>query len=276
MSETAAAALSPAEPAGEVDNSTTTDTTSSAPEWTKGLSEDSIAFAKQRGWENPHQLFESYRNLEKLQTGSKDIVALPGVDADEDTMNQFYDRLGRPSDPSQYGFETPENADPELMEWFGNTAHRYGLSEKQAKGLFNEWNEMTGAKMENLEHEMKVQGENDINNLKKEWGADYDKMVNAGRLAANGLGYGEEQLSALEEKMGTGEMLKLFATLGSKMGEDSFATGNESGSGFGTSPAQAKAQMDELRTDSQFMDAYMSGDKAAVAKMQKLMEIAHG
>jgi len=272
MSETAATALSPAEPTGEPQGD------NNAPAWTEGLNlgEDTLGYIKNKGWESPADLLTSYRSLEKYQMKSPDIIELPGVDADEDAMNQFYDRLGRPSDPSQYGFEAPENADPELMDWFGNTAHRYGLSEKQAKGLFNEWNEMTGAKMENLQHEMKVQGENDINNLKKEWGGDYDKMVNAGRLAANGLGYGEEQLSSLEEKMGTGEMLKLFATLGSKMGEDSFATGNESGSGFGTSPSQAKAQMDELRTDSQFMDAYMSGDKAAVAKMQKLMEIAHG
>lgn len=88
----------------------------------------------------------------------------------------------------------------------------------------------------------------------------------------------QRYLEALESKLGTGEMLKLFATLGSKMGEPSFAADCRSGNagGFGTTPAQAQAQISDLKLDKGFMERYMGGDKDAMAKMQRLMEAAHG
>jgi hypothetical protein len=69
-------------------------------------------------------------------------------------------------------------------------------------------------------------------------------------------------------------MLKLFATLGSKMGEDNFA-GDRGEGGFGTTPAQARAQIADLKLDKGFMDKYISGDRDAVAKMSRLMEAAY-
>lgn len=267
----AAAALSPVD-TGEGDNGAPVDTGSP---WYGEVSEDTAAYIQNKGWENPSQLLDSYRNLEKFNGGAKNFVEIPGVDADDATMSNFYDRLGRPGSPNDYGLEMPENGDPQLMDWFTNTAHRLGMSQKQTEQFFNEYNEMSGSMMENMHHEMKVQAENDINALKREWGADYDKMIDSGRVAARGLGYDEEQLSNLEERMGTGEMLKLFATLGSKIGEDNFVTGQEGGNGFGASPAQAASEIAELKSDKQFMDAYLGGDRAAIDKMQRLMDKAY-
>ena len=72
-------------------------------------------------------------------------------------------------------------------------------------------------------------------------------------------------------------MLKLFAILGSKMGEDTFEGGERTGSGgFGVTPAAARQQIADLKTDKQFMEAYLSGSKEHVAKMQRLMEAANG
>lgn len=42
------------------------------------------------------------------------------------------------------------------------------------------------------------------------------------------------------------------------------------------SPAQAAAQISDLKADQQFMQAYMSGDRAAIDKMQRLMDKAYG
>ena len=69
-------------------------------------------------------------------------------------------------------------------------------------------------------------------------------------------------------------MLRLFATLGSKMGEDSFA-GERGEGGFGVTPAAAKQQIADLKLDKGFMDKYLSGDRDAVDKMRRLMEAAH-
>lgn len=271
MSESAAAALSGVQTEQPTGDNGATETST----WTSGLGEDSLAYIQNKGWESPENMLESYRSLEKFAGGSKSLVELPGVDADDETMSAFYDRLGRPESPDQYGFEAPENADADLMNWFGETAHKHGLSQKQAQAIFGEWNEMSTSRMEQFESMKLEQAEADIGALKKEWGADYDKNINSGRIAAQNLGYDEQALSSLEDKMGTAEMLKLFSNLGSKMGEDSFVSGDSSG-GFGTTPAQAQAEINNLKLDKQFMDAYLSGDKAAVTKMKGLMERAYG
>lgn len=272
--ENAAAALAPADTSVEqaAGNNGATESAS----WTTGLNEDSLAYVQNKGWDSPDKMLQSYRNLEKFAGGAKNLVEIPGIDADETAMGAFYDRLGRPASASEYGLQLPEGGDQDLMDWFGETSHRYGLSQKQVQGLFKEWNDMSMSRLENFQNEQRVQSETDVANLKREWGANYDSMINAGQLAASNLGYDQASLAELEGQMGTANLLKLFATLGSKMGEDSFVTGNERNGGFGTSPAQAKAQIGELRSDKQFMDAYMSGDKSAIAKMQTLMEKAYG
>ena len=271
----AAAALSGVETAApEVDNGATA--TPQAPSWTEGFSEDAMGYVQNKGWDSPQSMLESYRNLEKFSGGSKNVVELPGVDATDDQMANFYDRLGRPQSPDQYGFNLPEGADMDLVNWFGETAHRHGLSSKQAQSLFNEWNEMSQSRMENMQHEMKVANEQQLQELKREWGSDYDTNLDAGRRAVAALGYDEQSLSSLEEKMGTSEMMKLFSQIGARMGEDNFVSGNENGAGFGTTPAQAQMQINDLKADQLFMKAYMDGDKAAISKMQRLMSQAYG
>ena len=110
--------------------------------------------------------------------------------------------------------------------------------------------------------------------LKGEWGQAYDQMVGAGRRAVQALGLDAARLSAYEEKLGTGEMLKLFATLGSKMGEDSFE-GGRSDAGFGVTPPRRGKEIADLKMDKQFMDNYLKGNPDAVSKMRRLMEQAH-
>lgn len=243
--------------------------------WDAGLDEDTRAYVQNKGWKDPTDILSSYRNLEKFTGGSKNIVELPGEDADEQTLNNFFNRLGRPESPDQYGFKPPEGADPDLMNWFQQTAHQAGLNKQQAAKLFDAWNEMTGSRMEQMQSQAREQSEKAINDLRREWGSAYDTQIDAGKRAVAALGYDEARLNKLEDAMGTAEMLKLFATLGSKMGEDSFE-GGRSGDGFGITPAVAKQQVADLKMDKQFMEQYLKGDPDAVSKMKRLMEKAYG
>jgi len=267
MSEQATAALTAVETAPS-DNGTPSS-------WTDSFDEDTLAYVNNKGWEDPTSLLESYRNLEKFQGGAKSLVEVPGEDADASAMAKFFDRLGRPESPDGYGFEVPEGGDETMAKWFGETAHQYGLSTKQAQSIFNEFNQMMGARSEEFEANQRIEAEQSIDSLKREWGRDFDKMLASGQKAVSALGYDEAALSALESKMGTAEMMKLFSAVGAKMGEDAFVDGKTSG-GFGTTPAQARVQVSELKADPQFMDRYLSGDKAAIEKMQRLMSTAYG
>lgn len=248
----------------------------SAP-WYGQADEATAAYITNKGWDNPIKAIESYRNLEKFAGGSKSLIELPGDDAPPEKVSEFYDRLGRPKSPAEYGLQVPEGADKGLADWFTKTAHDQGLNAKQAKGLFEQWQAMSSERVQAMEAEAAQATEIGIRDLKREWGAAYDANITAGRRAAAGLGFDEAKLSSLESKLGTGEMLKLFATLGSKMGEPDFAVNGRSGdaAGFGTSPAAALQQISDLKNDQGFMTRYMSGDKDAISKMTRLNGLAY-
>lgn len=242
--------------------------------WTAAFDEDTNAYVSNKGWKEPTDMLTSYRNLEKFAGGAKNLLELPGDDAPPEKMAEFFNRLGRPEDPEKYGLEVPQGGDPELLNWFKATAHKNGLSSKQAQALFTEWNGMSGALQEKMQTQKAQESESQLRALKGEWGQAYDSMIGAGRRAVQALGYDAGRLSAIEDKLGTTEMLKLFATMGSKMGEDSFEGGRGEG-GFGTTPAAARQQIADLKLDADFMKNYLSGNQDAVGKMRRLMEAAH-
>jgi len=275
MPDTAAALLgdngAPAAPAAGV---APTAQPSANSVWTAAFDEDTSAYVSNKGWKEPSDLLMSYRNLEKFAGGAKNLLELPPENATPEQLDAFYSKLGRPANPDEYGLQPPQGGDPELTNWFKGTAHKLGLSAKQAQALYNEWNGMSGSMQEKLQAQQAQESEKAIGSLRQEWGQAFDQQIGAGRRAVAALGLDAGKLAAYEEKLGTAEMLKLFATLGSKMGEDNFA-GDRGEGGFGTTPAQARAQIADLKLDKGFMDKYISGDRDAVAKMSRLMEAAY-
>lgn len=244
--------------------------------WYGQVDEATTAYITNKGWDNPVKAIESYRNLEKFAGGSKSLLEIPDPDADDAKMGEFYNRLGRPESPDKYNIKPPEDGDPELTEWFKGTAHKYGLTSKQATSLYNDWNQMAAGKGQAIAAEAQQNSEKEITVLKKEWGQGYEKQIDMGKRAVAALGFKEQQLSDYETKLGTGEMLKLFSILGSKMGESTFEGGERNGStGFGLTSAAAQQQIADLKTDKSFMDAYLKGNPEHVAKMKRLTEAAY-
>ena len=250
--------------------------TGDANTWNAGFDEETSAYVTNKGWQNPSDILNSYRNLEKFAGGSKNLVELPGVDADAAAMDAFFNKLGRPDSPDKYNLNMPDTGDKQLADWFRGKAHESGLTDKQAASLFNAWNEMSTSRLQEMMDQQQADSEKAIADLKKEWGQGYDAQIDMGKRAANALGYDAEQLNAIEDKLGTADMLKLFATLGSKMGEPNFEGSGRSGdSGFGLTPAAAKQQISDLKMDKEFMAEYLNGNKDAASKMQRLMEAAY-
>ena len=244
--------------------------------WSADFDEQTAAYVQNKGWQSPTDLLTSYRNLEKFAGGSKNLLELPGADAEPDAWGPVYDKLGRPESPDKYSIQPPEGGDPELTNFYKQIAHKNGLSDKQATAIFNDWNKAVGERMANMQQQMEQQSAREVEALRQEWGQAYEQQITSGRKAVAALGLNAEQLSNYEAKLGSADMLRLFATLGSKMGEPAFEGGERgSGDGFTMTPAQAQAQVAELKANKEFMDAYLKGDKGAVGKMQRLMGAAY-
>ena len=66
-----------------------------SPSWNAGFDEDTSAYVENKGWKDPTDILNSYRNLEKFAGGSKNLIELPGVDAAPEALDSFYNKLGR-------------------------------------------------------------------------------------------------------------------------------------------------------------------------------------
>jgi hypothetical protein len=242
----------------------------------EGFSEETSAFAADRGWEGPAAVVESYRNLEKL-TGAppESILKLPGADATPEEQMAIWDRLGRPQDPSGYELPAGEGVDEGFQAWAKETFHKIGLPKEMASALSAAYDQYAAergtADQETRADEFKAQE----TQLKKDWGAAHEQNTAKARQAAQGLGIDGDTIDQLEKSMGFAKTMQLFHSIGEKMGEGTFHTGGAE-SGFGVmTPAAAQGRIAALRKDEGFIARYTKGDLAAKEEMAKLHRWAY-
>lgn len=249
-----------------------------APDWTEGLSEDSRATVDVKGWDSADKAIESYRNLEKMVGADPNQVLKLPTDPDSEEWGGVYSRLGRPETAQDYKIELPEGveANEKFMDSAKETFHEAGLSGKQAQAVVDLWQNQVESDTKARQEAIDLQSQTDINELKREWGNGYDSMIETGKRAAIEFGLTQEQSEAMETSMGTKDFLKLWSSIGSKIGEPALEGGNESP---GVTPASAKAKIDSLMADESFLKTYQTpnvpGHDEAVKKIQKLYELAY-
>jgi hypothetical protein len=218
---------------------------------------------------------ESYRNLEKL-LGSDSRVILPKDPADKAGWDKVWNQLGRPEAADKYKFPVPEGyeANKELIGGFSKIAHEAGITQAQAETVFKWYMEAEKAQ----QSQASVSSETDLNTLKGEWGAAYDQKIELGKRAAREFGVDAATLEKIEGAVGTGTLLKMFANIGSKLGEHKIE--GDAPTGFGKTPEQAHAEISRLQGDTQFMQRYMSEDpkvrESAILEMTRLHKLAQG
>jgi hypothetical protein len=210
------------------------------------------------------------------------ILRLPKADAKPEEMAAFYDKLGRPKTPDDYKLEVPMGDDGAFAKAIAPILHKWGVTGAQAKGLNEDWNALMGSTQQNTEAQTSQQSQADILNLKREWGNSYDSRLELGRRAIRTFGAElggtpEEQhaeLLKLENYMGgSAKMIKLFAAVGSKLGEANFHDGSAPASFNGMTPDAAKVRKEELMSNPDWAKRYNAGDKAAIAELDALQRI---
>mgnify|MGYP001191810165 CR=1 FL=1 len=203
-------------------------------DWAGALGEggkDFLPVVQTKGWKGPADAVKSYTELEK--TLGADRIVLPGKDAKPEEWDAVYGKLGRPGKPEEYGFKPPAGIpegiyDPKFASWAQTAFHKAGLTARQAAAVHDEFVKMSLEGHNARVNDIKAKGDAGEAELRKEWGGDYDKHVEAGRRAAKALGVEAADLDRIESAIGMPKLLKLFAQIGGRMGEDS-AVGSGAG-----------------------------------------------
>jgi hypothetical protein len=160
--------------------------------------------------------------------------------------------------------------------------HDLGLTNKQAKGLAEWWNQTSTQRIEMERESFLSKSEEDFSALRREWGAAADQNIELAKRAVGKFGadagLDADGLERLEQAIGTGPMIKLFHAIGSSFAEGSFV-GSEAQSGGALTPQAAKNKIAGMFADQEFMGRYMNRDEkirqGAIEEMMRLQRMAN-
>ena len=240
--------------------------------YAKVTDSDLRGYIENKGWKDPSDVANGYRNLEKLIGSEK--VPLPKSAEDLEGWNRVYDSLGRPKTAEDYKLPVPEGDPGTFAKAAAQEFHKAGISQGQADKLSAWWNQTQTAKMAEFQQQASQKAEADVSAVRAEWGGAYAENLELGRRAAREFGLDGAKLSAMENGLGTGEMLRLLAKIGRATTEHSFEGGKTSGS-FGMTPDAAKNQISSLQGDREWASKYINGNADARAEMSRLMALAY-
>jgi hypothetical protein len=241
-------------------------------------------YVKNKGWQSPADVVQSYINAEKLiGRDPSTLVQLPAEQTPE-AWAKVWDRLGRPKDPTGYdmkvGLPQGMEVDDAFASDMAKALHEAGVTKQQAERLVAAYNAKLAevARRSAQEAEQAYQlGERE---LQQEWKGAYDRMVGLAKAAVRDLGIPPEAIDGIEAAIGYKDTIKLFAEIGRKLGEAPLATDERSATFAAMSPAEAKAAWESLKMDANFVKALTDGThpghKAAVEKQTRLFQAMVG
>lgn len=246
--------------------------------WTDGFSEEQGGYVTNKGWQNPGALLESYQNFEKLHGVPQERIIKIPTEQTPEAMNDIYTKLGRPAKPEDYGITTEDEKEKAVLDGLSSKCHELGLNTDQARGVTEYLQGEVKTGESDLADQQKVKVQQDTEQLQKDWGAKFDENKAQAQAAAKEFDITDEMLAGLEGALGFKAAMTFLQQVGSKLGEAAFHDGGDGGEGNKT-PAQALAEIKELRMDAGFMGKYMDatqiGHKEAEEKMSNLYKFAY-
>ncbi len=267
------------EPVETTESLMSSDTPSS---WRDGLPEDIANHSAIKDIGSVEALAKSAIHAQQMVGADKVIV--PGRDADQAAWGEFYNKIGRPDQASEYELPTenmPENSsmDEQSANEFMGEAHRLGLTKGQFAGMVR-YLAQKGEQINDAGQQAVEQSKQEaVQALQQEFGAAFDQNLKMAKDAVRQ--FGGEELVAFMDQSGMGnqpEVIKAFAKIGKMIAEDE-VKGKGGAYGFIMSPDEAAQEIQNKQLDNEFMRAYLQshvpGHDAAVTEMQKLFELAN-
>ncbi len=222
-------------------------------------------YLKSKGFKSLDDVAKSYREAEKaLRTGGR--IAVPGEGASDEERATYHKAIGVPDSVDGYAFTAPDGVqlDETLTKTLASSALKNGVPKAAFDGLAKDFvaaqldqlNARTAALDGEAEAWVKAQGSNS------------DAQIAHINSAVRNLGLTSEDNANLRASMGPKRALDMLAKLGAGMAEDTLMTGGKGR--FGVTPAEAQAEIDKLKIDTQFQKDVLVKGSAAAARWARL------
>lgn len=226
-------------------------------------------------------LARSYVNAQRLIGADK--LPIPVNPTDED-LDNIYNRLGRPENAEGYQIAVDGNIVTEdVAKTYADIAHKLRLTPEQASGVLEYYKSTSMANVETMQKADAEIRERTENELKQEWGANYERNITAAKKVVDEFASPEILDMQLADGTRIGnhpEFIKAFAKIAdfrhSVTSEDTISDAPQTN--ILTAKA-AQAEVDAIMNDR----SHPYWDKTnpiarqnAVDRMQELMGVIHG
>jgi hypothetical protein len=231
--------------------------TSPEPGWRDGLSQENRDHGSIKNFKTVNDLAQSHIHAQKMLGSS---VQIPGESATREDWNKFYSRTGRPEQADGYNFaavKAPKGftVAEELVSGFGAAAHGSGLSQQQAANLMSWYVKASQGEITAAQQRSAAAKQASSQTLRKDWGNDYDRNVQAVNTAMSRFFPEHLQQQVMEVALTNADFAKALSDIGSRMGEDTTA-GVKSTPTSKDRRSEIEAELKALRHD--FDGAYLN------------------
>lgn len=264
-----------------------TDTTTTST-WLDGLEPDAVGSIQNRGWDKlpadqaARELVKAYRNLEKIQrTPADQMLRLPKQDDPQDVEN-FWRRLGKPEKAEEYEFgDINWDNDSDKTARFKEVARKVAaenhmpkeMAEKMVRAIFD-WSDQESTQSEDA---VRAKHKAEEQELYQSWGTPNSPTYRSNAFlvdrALTDLGISQDDADAIRDRIGLKPFMEMFHRIGQAMGEDKFVT-TDGSYGVARGPMtreQAATALTNQKSDPQFRQKVLKGDKMAWQQMQDLI-----
>ncbi len=208
-------------------------------------------------------------------------IIVPKPDAKPEEWTEFYRKTGASTNLADYKIPEGYEKAPAIAK-FREEAVKMGMPARMFDGVMNFIKTSAEASDQAELAQFEAQAERETNEIKSEWGKDYDRKRELGRRAAQTFVEHtdakdlETKLNMLEGALGTKGFYKLWAAIGEGIAEDRFIAGDGSGAmSGGMTPAGARVRIDELKRDQGFAAKLRANDTDAKAEWDRLHKIGY-
>ena len=222
-------------------------------------------------------LVKGYVHSQKAM-GSK--VNVPDKHASEEDWQQFFHKVGVPSKLEDYEFKAPEDLDVEedFIEGFKQVGHKAGLLPKQLEQVFKHYTDYVGGLRSQSEEAMQAKYDQDVADLKKEWGEAFDSNAKAANVAFKEL-LPDEGLRQrlLDDGLASHPAVVRLLANASKMFKEDVFIGHGEGKLGGMTPEEAltKAQDIQGNPEHPYRNPAHPNHQKAQKEVQDLYSIAY-
>jgi hypothetical protein len=242
--------------------------------WLDGFEQEQIGAIQNKGWESPQDLYNSYVELEKFRgVPSDQIIVKP---KEGEPWDSVYSALGRPETPEEYVYNLPEGQEETpVLDAIKQAAFENGMSAAGFTNFTDTYNQLVQAVSEEQAKAEELRFQNEIEDVRREFGADLDKMTATADATALAMGFDQGVIDSLNKSLGLKGTIHVMNRIAESVGEDTVNT-SAIKSQYGQTKEQMVAQKNDIMTamksDPKRISDYSSGIGEDYLALKRLNE----